>query len=1018
VSSAPGELTPERDAVKSAIRSLRLEPVLHDLGTGPDLDQADPAGCDAFVGIYWRSYGWQEGEGEASDIERELEEAAGVPRLLYVKEPAPDRDPALGELLQRMGKDTSARVTVFEAPGDLAEMLVADLGELIASSGAPSDVALPEGTLTFMFCDIEGSTTLLRDLGAEYPMLLAEYHKVVSEEAHTRGGLIADIDGDRAFLVFPDADQAVEAAIGIQTSLATGRWEASATARCRIGLHTGTAVMGSLGYVGLDVHRAARIASAAHGGQILVSAAVKALTEGGDRSLGWSMNELGSYALKGLSRAERLFQVMAPGLGSTFPPPRARSSAPVRLPASHGALVGRERETREVAALLARQDVHLVTLTGPAGVGKTRVALASAEELSESFPDGVYFVSLATLAEPENLASIIGEAAGIPIEGDAFASVSDAFQHQQVLLVLDNFEQVVEAAPVIGSLLDTSPGLKALITSRVVLRIGGEHEYTVDALPTPAEDASDHELIGASPAVQLFVDRAEHVTPGFRLSPDNAMSVARITRLVEGLPLAVELAAARLRTLSPAALADRLGGSLEVLGKGAADLPDRQRTLEAAIDWSFRLLTEQEQRLFARLGVFTGGFTIDSAQEVGIGPDGGDALDLLASLVDNSMILPVQGGSGRMRMLAPIREFSLARLGSSGELEPTRERHARYFMHLSEAQAPALRDVGQAAALETLHDEWPNLETAAAWLGSTGHWDGLVRIAQVMWVYVWIGNRIPEARSWLLDFPQPTPSLDRRLEGHYWWLLGGTGYEMGDYEASKRAIDIAIPILEESGDEEVLAWARFIGGLLLPAFGTDPQEVMASLDDALRRFRDIGDRWGEGYALIGYGILAAASGDFATAESYHLQCRSLGEALANDVLIGHAETQLGFTYLASGQGDRAREALRRAVDKFRPLRYREGICYALEAMAALAFGEDRTELGMIALGAAEGVRDKIALRPWPAVMWFFDMLAAMADALEDPRLQAARLAGRQMSPFDAVDLVLGDPVEMAARAAS
>jgi tetratricopeptide (TPR) repeat protein len=287
-----------------------------------------------------------------------------------------------------------------------------------------------------------------------------------------------------------------------------------------------------------------------------------------------------------------------------------------------------------------------------------------------------------------------------------------------------------------------------------------------------------------------------------------------------------------------------------------------------------------------------------------------------------------------------------------------------------------------------------------------------------MWVYVWIGNRIPEARSWLLDFPKPTPGLERLREGHYWWLLGGTGYEMGEYESSRLAIENAIPILEESGDEEVLAWAHFISGLLLPAFGANPQLVMATLDDALRRFRQTGDRWGEGYALIGYGILAAASGDFATAEDYHLQCRTLGEALCNDVLIGHAETQLGFTYLASGQGNRAREALQRAVDQFRPLRYREGICYALEALAALSFGEDRTELGMIALGAAEGVRSKIGLRPWPAVMWFFDMLSAMADGFEDPRLQAARLAGRRMSPFDAVDLVLGAAVEVGAGASS
>ena len=235
---------------------------------------------------------------------------------------------------------------------------------------------------------------------------------------------------------------------------------------------------------------------------------------------------------------------------------------------------------------------------------------------------------------------------------------------------------------------------------------------------------------------------------------------------------------------------------------------------------------------------------------------------------------------------------------------------------------------------------------------------------------------------------------------------------MGDYPAAQEAIEKAIPILEANEDDGVLAWAQFISGLLMPAFGADPTAVMEQLDEALNRFRSVGDRWGEGYALIGYGILAGASGEFERAEDYHLQCRALGVELGNDVLVGHAETQLGFTYLASGRSDRAREALGRAVDNFRPLLYREGICYVLEALAALSFGEERPDMGMIALGAAEGVRAKIGLRPWPAVMWFFDMLSGMADGITEPQLQAARNAGRRMSPFDAVDLVLAAPADI------
>ncbi len=929
-----------------------------------------------------------------------------------MKEPAPDREDALIDLLSRVETEGRTAIRVFEAPGDLAELLVTDISTVLAGLTAsdPGPALLPEGTMTFMFCDIEGSTTLLRSLGADYPRLLADYHGAIRKEARDHGGQIADIDGDRAFVVFPDADRAVEAAIAIQISLAGIRQGEDAPLRCRIGLHTGTATLGSLGYVGLDVHRAARIASSAHGGQIVVSAAVNALTEGTGHP--WAMNELGSFALKGLSRAERLFQVIAPGLRSAFPPPRARSSAKVRLPVAHGTLIGRHREVREVAALMSRPEVRLVTLTGTGGVGKTRVALAAAEELSESFPDGVYFVSLATLSDPDHVAMAIGEAAGIPIEGEAFDAVADAFQHQQVMLVLDNFEQVVDAAPLIGRLLDSSPGLEILLTSRVVLRIGGEHEYAIDPLATPPMELSDPAAVAASPAAQLFVDRAEHVAPGFRLGPDNAGSVAKIVRLVDGLPLALELAAARLRTMSPASLADRLQSSLQILGRGAADLPDRQRTLEAAIDWSYQLLTEPEQKLFARLGVFSGGFTIDSVQDTG--DEGLAALDLLSSLVDNSMVLPVQGTSGRMRTLAPIREYGLKRLREAGREDEARERHASYFVQLCESAGPSLRDTGQAAALQALHEEWPNLEAAANWLVATGKWDDLVRLVQGMWVFVWIGNHIPTARSWLLAAPNPPTVLDTRRKGHYWWLLGGTGYEIGDYENALEAIERSIPLLHADGDEGVLAWAEFISGLLMPAFGADTTVTLGALDEALTRFRAVGDQWGEGYALIACGILASALGDYDKAEDFHLRCRALGVGLGNDVLVGHAETQLGFTYLASGRNDQAREALGRAADEFRPLLYREGICYVLEALAALSFGEQRPEEGMTALGAAEEVRSRIGLRPWPAVMWFFDMLSNMADSVDDPQLQEARDAGRRMSPFDAVDVVLATPSDTGA----
>ena len=652
---------------------------------------------------------------------------------------------------------------------------------------------MPEGTLTFMFCDIEGSTHLLEKVGPSYRTLLDDYRRIIELVCTTNSGRIADMDGDRAFLVFQDAAEAVDAAIAIQLRFAAHSWPGDVAVDCRIGLHTGTATLGSLGYVGLDVHRAARIASSAHGGQIVVSAAIKGLTEmTADRA--WSLRELGSFALKGLSRSERLFQVVAAGLVADFAPPRARSTARVRLPATYGSLVGRHRETQEVAALLAQPNVRLVTLTGPAGVGKTRVALATAQEVAEIFPDGVYFVNLASVTDPAQVIAAIGAAAGVPIEGDPLDAVAEAFQHQQVMLVLDNFEQVVEAAPLVGTLLGRSPGLKILATSRVVMRIADEHEYSVDSLSVPPDTAVEPEEVGRSAAVELFVERAGAVVPGFTITGDNAPTVATISRMVEGLPLAIELAAARLRTMTADALARRLGESLEALGQGAADLPDRQRTLEAAIDWSYQLLTEPERRLFARLGVFTGGFTIDSAQEVA--SEGDDVIDLLTALVDNSMVLPVQGASGRMRMLAPIREFSLSRLDDSGETETIGDRHASYFVDQAETASPLLKDTRQAATVDSLLAEWSNIEAAATWLISRHDWDRLVRLTQGLWVFVWVSNHLTDARSWMLSVPDPPEALRPVNEGRFWWLLGGTGYEIGEYEQAMRAIDRAIPLLE------------------------------------------------------------------------------------------------------------------------------------------------------------------------------------------------------------------------------
>jgi len=1000
VSSTLGELKSEREAAKSAIKTLRLDPIGVDLGSRNGQDGLSIADADIFVGIYWQSYGWE------SDLEREYEASSGLPGLLYVKEPAPEREDGLTDLLERARADGRSKTRTFESPGELAEMLVEDLAGVMSERFAktePDHDSLPVGTLTFMFGDLAGSTTLVEQLGDQYAEVLAGYHQVVADATLRHDGTVVDLEGERLFSVYQDAFQAVSATVEIQKSLGDRNWPESVSVNARLGLHTGTARIGSGGYVGLDVHRASRVASSAHGGQIVVSAPVRELVEGQTENSGWEIKDLGSFALKGLSRVEKLFQVRAPGLRADFPPPRARSITRVRLPTSQNTLVGRSKELAELVEMLQRPNVRLATIVGPGGIGKTRLALSVAEDSSAEFPDGVFFVNLAAITDPDHVLLAIGAAAGIPIEGDAIDALSSEFQDQQVLLVIDNFEHVAEGGSSVADLLGRSPGLKVLATSRVPLRIMSEYEYTLEPLGLPATGSDRPDSVSASDAVRLFIDRALAVIPGFSIDEENASPVASIVRIVDGLPLAIELAAARLRMLSPGALSERLTRSLDALGSGAADVPSRQRTLDAAIDWSYQLLTREEQTLFWRLCVFQGGFTVESAQEVAV--EEGDAVDQLMVLVENSLILPAQGGEGRLRMLAPIREFGLRHLHEAGEYEWMKDRHADYYVRVADGSLEDLRGTRQSVVVESFTADWNNIDVAAEWLMKKEDDASLVRMSFGMWVYLWIGNHLKDGARYLGAVGSPE-DLDETLAGRYWYLRGGIQYEMGQYEDSKESIGRAVEILETNGDIDCHNWTDFVSALLLPVDGEDPAMVTERLEVSLARFRGFGDRWGEGYALIALGILAASNGDVETAEKYQVTTRDLGFELGNGALIGLAEAQIGFTYISSGRLSEARDALRRSFDVFRGMNYREGLCYALEAAASLSFTEGQTELGMIALGAAEEVRERIGLHPWPLIMWLFDALSAMADSLDDPVFQAARHNGRQLNPFDAAALVL------------
>ena len=518
---------------------------------------------------------------------------------------------------------------------------------------------LPTGTVTLLFTDIEGSTGLLQELGGGYSVVLEQHRRLLREAFQRHGGVEVDTQGDAFFYAFAKATDATAAAREAQAALAGG------DVRVRIGMHTGEPVLTDEGYVGIDVHRAARICSAAHGGQTILSAATARLVEA-------DLRDLGEQRLKDLDAPLHLYQ-----LGQDdFPPLRTLNLS--NLPIQVTALIGRQRECDEVTTLVGEH--RLVTLVGPGGCGKTRLALQVAAATIDEFKDGVFWIPLAPVREPDLVEPTIAKVMGI--SGGLAAHLAN----RKALLLLDNFEQLIDAAPSLGELLGATTALKLLVTSREPLQLSGEWEYAVPPLPQ-------------NDAIALFTERARALKTDFE--PDAA--VAEVCRRLDGLPLAIELAAARVKALGPQQLLDRLGRRLDVLTSGTRDVPTRQRTLRATIDWSYELLAPTEQELFMRLAVFVGGWTLDAAEAVA---DAG--IDTLESLVVKSL---VGRNADRFGMLETLREYALERLDASGQGERLRDRHARFFLELAEMGHPEV-ERGEARWTRRLGAEHDNLRVA------------------------------------------------------------------------------------------------------------------------------------------------------------------------------------------------------------------------------------------------------------------------------------------------------------------
>ena len=755
-------------------------------------------------------------------------------------------------------------------------------------------------------------------------------------------------------------------------------------------------------YAGLDAHRAARVGSAAHGGQILVSAATRELIQT------WSgtvVTDLGWFELKGLTRPEHLFQVAVPGLPAEFPPLRAQASSRARLPPQLTSLYGRETDVEAVAALL-ESGTRLLTLTGPGGIGKTRLALAVAERVEARYRDGVGFVALASVTDPDRVPETVASGLGRTVEGTASAEdvIVDELRDRQFLLVLDNFEQVADCAPLLRSLLERLPQLQILVSSRLALQLSVEREYGVAPLQVPETGAGAGD-VASSAAVQLLLDRARTVRPDLTLTPENASALADLVRRLDGIPLAIELVAARLRLLDPADVLGRLASALD-LGSGAVDLPPRQRTLRAAIDWSFELLAPPEQTLFRRLGVFVDGCTLEAAEAVIADADAGDVIAGLDTLAAHSLIrletVPAVGV--RIRMLVPLHDYAQELLADSGELEDMRARHASFFVRTVQGW-PRGTGAGLGDWKRKLDVEWGNIRAGILWCVERSDHEGVARFLAALWPLLWLEDRIDETMEWLGVLRPHLDEIPPDLKAHTIHVDAFFTLEAGDYE---RAIEGAWRALEEAaavGDEELEARSRLLVAGTLPAFDLDDPRIPELISQAITVFRGRGDNVNLAYALNFSGSFSAASGDTVAARKALEEALVLAGPIEALPIEAQSSAGLAFVDLIEGQADSAEGNLQTALKALDSTPNREILSYILDGYGWLALARGKEIEGLTALGAAEGLRSRIGIRVWPLTTAQIALLARLADSYQDPEAQAARQAGRQLTPEAALAVV-------------
>jgi predicted ATPase/class 3 adenylate cyclase len=807
---------------------------------------------------------------------------------------------------------------------------------------------LPSGTVTFLFTDIEGSTKLLHELGAEgYSQALAQHRRVLREAFQANQGVEVDTQGDAFFVAFRTAPGALKAAARAFEGLGGG------PINVRMGIHTGTPHLGDEGYVGVDVHRAARIAAAGHGGQVLVSASTVALvdTDG--------LRDLGEHRLKDLSAPERLYQF---GDGD-FPPLKSLHRTNLPVPATP--FLGRERELDEVHELVSRADVRLLTLTGPGGTGKTRLALQAAATASERYPGGVFWVPLAPLRDPELVLDTARQAVG------ARNGLAEHIGDNATLLLFDNFEHLAEAAAGVAGLLAACPRLDLLVASREPLHVTGEQEYPVP--PLSRQEGLD-----------FFTARARAVKPDF----GGDAAVGEICRRLDDLPLALELAAARVKALSPAQLLERLEQRLPLLTGGARDAPERQRTLRATIEWSYDLLAEEEKSLFARLAVFRGGCTLDAAEDVV-----GTSLDVMQSLVDKSLLRYSQE---RFWMLETIREYAAERLDIQGDDDSLRQSHADYFLRLAEEAEPHLTGSQQAPWLERLEVEHDNFRLSLESLRRADRGGEELTLVGALMRFWYVHGHLREGSSRCEDaLAAHDDQSQPRLKA-----LFGAGllvHRLGDYQRADALAQERLVLARRLEDGEAVATSMIALGLAAQGLGDD-EGAAAAYTEAAELARAGGYTWFLGIATSNLGDLLRDQGDYVQARARLEEALEIFRQLGDERFVTVSLANLGFLAAREGRNDEAEALLREGLVYAEARVDTELAIWCLTELSALTLSKGDAKRAARLTGAMEALREETGHAPTPDLQRLSEQTrSALVSELGEEQVAAALAVGREMA---------------------